>query len=152
MLISQCRISYVHVDQCEEHAYFQLPNTQTRFKYLLEAITCSDAGLKDSMAMLKKYDRPGEKLSDFELADTHLLSHYPAEKIKSIKGGSNTQAKIAETTTASSSTLSFGKPSIGNTVARLRWNNSEEFSKLSKNQRHELIEWRKAKNHKDGPP
>ena len=84
------------------------------------------------MATIKNDDRPGGKLNEFDLADVYLLQNDLVEKRKSIKGGSNTQATIAEITTAASSTSASGKTLIGKTGAYLRWHESEEFVKLSK--------------------
>jgi len=151
MLVTQHRAAYVSMVQCAEHVDYQLPNAQTRVKYLLEAIKCSDAGLQAAMAMIRNDDGPAGKLNDFELTAAYLLPYDPVAKRKSIKGSSDAHASIAESAAEVSSTSTSGKPAIGKTGVHLRWYKAKEFAKLSKVQKRELTEWRQSRNNKDEP-
>ena len=73
------------MQQCAKHVDFQLPNEQTRVKYLLDAIVCSDAGLQAAMSMIRNDDRLDRKLNTFEDAATYLLQYNPVAKRKSSK-------------------------------------------------------------------
>ena len=148
MLITQHRAAYVSMVQCAEHVDYQLPNAQTRVKYLLEAIKCSDAGLQAAMAMVRNDDGRAGKLKDFELMAAYLLPYDPVAKRKTSKGGNDAHATIAEGTAEISSTSTSGKPSIGKTGVHLRWNKAKEFEKLTKAQRRELVQWRHSNNNK----
>ena len=48
-----------------EHVGLQLRNGQTMFKYLLEFISCSNAGLYAAIAMIRNNDGPVSNLSKF---------------------------------------------------------------------------------------
>ena len=119
---------------------------------MLDSIKYSDAGLQAAMAMIRNDDGPTGKLNDFELTAAYLLSYDPVEKRKTSKVGSDAHASIAEGAAEISSTSTYGKPSIGKTGVHLRWHKPNEFAKLSKVQRRELIEWRQSRNDKEGPP
>ena len=121
MLETKHRIACVSIVQCAEHVDYQLQNTQTRVKCLLEAIKCNEAGLKDDMAMIRNDDGPAGKLNDFDTTEAHLLLCDPVAKRKTSKGDSDDHATTADSTAEVSSTLHSGKPAIGKTGVHLRW-------------------------------
>ena len=98
---------------------FQLPNGQTRVKYLLDAIICSDAGLQAAMAMIRNDDRPDGKLSTFEDAATYLLQYDPVAKRKSSKN--DLSVTIAESTANVLSSSGSTKPAIGKTGVHFKF-------------------------------
>ena len=108
----QHRVTYVFMVQCEEHVDCQLPNAQTRVKYLIGAIECSAAGLQADMEMIRNDDGPEGKMNDFEMTAACLLPHDLVEKRKTSKGGSDAQATIADSTSEVSSASTSGKSAI----------------------------------------
>ena len=140
--ISQHRAAYVSMEQCAEHVDFQLPNGQTRVKYLLDAIVCSDAGLQAAMAMIRNDDRPDGKLNTFEDAATYLLQYDPVAKRKSSK--KDLSASVAEATAEVSSSSGSGKPAIGKTGVHFRFYAPAEWKKLTQAQKDEVIEYRRG--------
>ena len=144
--ISQHRNAYISMEQCAEHAEFQLPNGQTRVKYLLDAILCNDAPLQAAMDMVRNDDVPGGKMRDFESAASCLLPHDPAPKQKGAVGTKRDHGLVSEAKLEVSSSTSGKPPSIGKTGVEFRCCKKDEFRKLSKEQREELIEHRKSNN------
>ena len=57
-----------------------MPNAQTRVKYLVEAIKCSDVGLQADMEMIRNVNDPAGTLKDLELTVAHLLPYDPVTK------------------------------------------------------------------------
>ena len=93
MLITQHRTAHVSIVQCAEHVDFQLPNAQTRVKYLLDAIKYSNAGLQAAMSIIRNDDGPMRKLNDFELMTAHLVPCDPVARRKTSKGESEQDRK-----------------------------------------------------------
>ena len=141
MLVTQYHVACVSIVQCTEHVDCQFLDAQTRVKYLLECLKCSDAGLQAAMTMIRNDDVPVGKLNGFGLTTACLLPCNPVTMRKTSKGGSDAHDTIADSTADASSTLTSGNPAIGKTWVRLRWNKTKEFARLSKVQRRELIEW-----------
>lgn len=129
--ISQHRSAYISMEQCAEHADFQLPNGQTRAKYLLDAILCNDALLQEAMAMVRNDNAPGGKMRDFESAASCLLPHDPAPKRRGAVSTKRDHSLVLEVKLEVSSSIS-GKPSIGKTGVEFRYCKKDEFRKLSK--------------------
>ena len=96
MLITQHRAAHVSMVQCAEHVDFKLPSAQTRVKYLLDAIKCSDSGLQAAMAMIRNNDGPTGKLNDFELTAAYLLPCDPVAKRKSSNESSDAHDSVTE--------------------------------------------------------
>ena len=97
------------------------------------------------MAMIMNNDVPGGKMRDFESAASYLLPHDPVAKRKGAAGTKRDHSLVLEAKSEVSSSTS-GKPSIGKTRVEFRYYKKDEFRKLSKEQRKELIEHRKSNN------
>ena len=95
--IAQHRNAFVSMRQCAEHVSFQLPNEQTRVKYLLDAIHCNDAPLQAAMALVRNDTDPNGKMNSFEAAASYLLPKDPVAK-KRVAGTKRGAAEISDTT------------------------------------------------------
>ena len=139
--IAQHRNAFVSMQAAAEHVTYQLPNEHSRVGYLLEAISCSDAGLQAAMASVRTDQAPTGLRNDFEAAASHLLPHDPVAKKRTET--SKKHANVGDTTCAEAEILAFGaKKGIGKTGVHLRHHNDQEHKKLTKEQRTELREWR----------
>ena len=128
---------------CTEHVSYQLPNELTRVRYLINAIENDDAGLQAAMAGVEQDTGIGGMRSDFEKAAAHLLPKDPVVKkrIQAKRSAAEISAVGAETT----------KHGIGSSGVHLRYHTPEEYGKLTKSQKKELSDWRKANpNGNDG--
>ena len=146
------------MQECSQHVEYQLPNAHTRVGYLLDAIECNDAPLQAALANVEDDTDVGGtpanpipgKRNDFETAVAYLLPKDPVVR-KRVQGNKRNVNEISETdgdkVEISSSSL---KPGIGKTGVHLRWHKREEFRKLSKEQRKELVEWRAKEKENEG--
>ena len=141
--ISQHRSAYVSLANCAEEVNYQLPNKNSRAKYLLAAIDCSDAELQAAMASIRQDSGPNGMRNDFEAAAAHLLPADPVAR-KRIAGAKRASANIsaAEAGSEEVSATTAKKPSIGKTGVHLRYHTQAEYKALSKGQRDELRQWR----------
>jgi hypothetical protein len=130
------RNSYISLETCALHVAYQLPNEQTRVKYLLDSIRgCNDPGVQARIANIEGDDLPTGKRNTFEDSVTHLLPADPVNdnnKTRRSNGGGN-QAVI------SGVTIQSGK---GKSGVNLHWHPMKEYKALSDNQREELKAWR----------
>ena len=151
------RNAFVTMQQCSQYVAYQLPNEHTRVGFLLDAIECNEAPLQAAMANIEDDTEIGGtptnpipgKRNDFEAAVAYLLPKDPVAR-KRTQGSKRNVNEISE---ADGSTVEISslKPGMGKTGVHLRWYTKEEFRKLSKEQRNELIEWRsQKKDQKEG--
>jgi len=151
--ISQHRNAFVSLQACAEHVQYQLPNEHSRVGFLLEGIQCSDAGLQAAMASVKTDNAPDGLRNNFEATAAHLLPYDPVAK-KRQASGKRGAAQISgldtdkDGTTGSATTHKAG---IGKTGVHLRYHKTEEYHKLTKEQKDELRQWRKD-NPNDAAP
>ena len=144
--IAQHRNAYVSMQAASEHVTYQLPNEHSRVGFLLTAIQCSDAGLQAAMASIKIDQDPDGLRNDFEAAATHLLPYDPVQKKRSERPGTKRDSvDISDATGDEIQISAFGaKKGIGKTGVHLRYYNSDEYKKLSKEEKDELRDWRKT--------
>ena len=144
--VSQHRNAYVSMVQCAEHVKYQLPNQHSRVGYLLTGIQNSDAGLQAAMASVNTDDGPKGKRNDFEAAAAHLLPYDPVAKRRATGKRASGDVSAAEAGNSQGDgkvSSAKGKPSIGKTGVHLRYYKPAEFRNLTKEQKTELIQWRK---------
>ena len=129
-----------------EHITYQMPNEHSRVGYLLDAISCSDAGLQAAMASIKTDQDPNGLRNNFEATATHLLPYNPVQKKRSNHaGGKRGAADILTVTFEEADVSAFGaKKGIGKTGVHLRYHPKPEYNKLTTNQKDELREWRET--------
>ena len=136
--VQQHRNAFVSMTACTQHVQYQLPNELTRVRYLLDALENDDAGLQAAMAGVEADNGPGGMRSDFEKAAAHLIPKCPVVK-KRLTATKRTVAEISATSVVDNKP----KSGIGLSKVHLRYHTPEEYSKLTKNQKRELMEWRK---------
>ena len=125
---------------CAEHIQYQLLNGHSRVGFLLDAIQTSDAGLQATMASIRTDDGPDGMRNDFEQSVAHLLPYDPVAK-KHAAGSSKRSAEVLAVSYKATDVAAFGtKPGIGKSGVHFR--NKSEYSKLMKEQKIELREWR----------
>jgi hypothetical protein len=144
--IAHHRNAFVSMQAAAEHITYQLPNEHSRVGYLLDAIQCSDAGLQAAMASIKTDQDPDGLRNNFESAATHLLPYDPVQKKRSDHaGGKRGAADISDVTHEEADISAFGaKKGIGKTGVHLRYHPSNEYQKLTNDQKNELREWRES--------
>ena len=142
------RNAYVTMQECSQHIEYQLPNEHTRVGYLLDAIECNDTPLQVAMANVEDdtdaggtatHRVPGKR-NNFEPVVAYLLPTDPVERQR-VQGNKRSVTEISEVT-GEVIEISSIRPGIGKTGVHFRWYKAEEFRKLSKEQRTELVEWR----------
>lgn len=132
--IQMHRQAFISMVQCADHVAFQIPNERTRVKHMIDNIQCSDPELLSLLALVKNDDA---LMSDFEAASTMILPACPVARKAKQAGKSTATASVSALDTL----LKDGR---GETGVEFRWHNKSEFSKLSEDQRKELIEWRRT--------
>jgi hypothetical protein len=83
------------------------------------------------------------KRSDFEAAATDILPYDPVAKKR--LNGTKRGAAIVSSDTAEDDqtpTIAYCNPAIGTTGVHLRYHKQQEYNKLSREQKDELLEWR----------
>ena len=146
LFASQHRAAFVSMEQCAQHIEYQLPNEHSRVKYLLTAIECGDAELQAAMAMVRA---DGSMRSNFEAAVAHLLPSCPVARKKrdnKRKGADISSSEAHNPNTANISSFGTKQGKGRSTGVQLRYHTSEEYQKLSHDQRKELDDWRKTTN------
>ena len=147
--IAQHRNAFVSMTQCAQYVEFQLPNEYTRVGFLLNSIQSSDPKLQAAMANVDGDTGAGGKRSDFEAAASFLLPKDPvAARLR--EGQKRPNATISDTTADDAQVSAFGsKPGKGpKTGVHLRFYTRAEYSKLSDEERRELMEWRESQRAK----
>ena len=150
--LAKHRASYNTLQRCAEHVAVELPNDRTRVGYILKNIECSDKDVTAALSHVRLDDNPGGMRQDFELAVAFLL---PTDPVKKKRGGKRGTAQISAVIAAASGeddsndkgtskkNVRF-KANTGKTGVELRYHTHKEFIALSKEQRDELINHRKA--------
>lgn len=142
--IQQHRNAYVSLQACAERVSYQLPNAHSRVGYILDAIETDDAGLHAAMANVREDTAVGGKREDFEATAAYLLPKDPVARKRS-QIQVNSKRGTVEISDVTAEISDFGsKPGIGKTGVHFRYYQAEEFRKLTKPQKDELIAWRDA--------
>ena len=128
---------------CAEHIQYQLPNGHSRVGFLLDAIQTSDASLQAAMASIRTDDGPDGMRNDFEQSAAHLLPYDPVAKKHAAGSSKRGSAEVSAVSFETTDVAAFGtKPGIGKSGVHFRYYDKSEYSKLTKEQRTELREWR----------
>ena len=136
------RNAFVQMQLCAQHVEYQLPLEYTRVTYFLNALKCPDPVLQAAIAQVKADERNKDgKRYNFEDMAAYLLPSDPvATKV------SETKSRDASVGDVKARTNNFGeKKGIGKSGVHFRYYKSDEYRKLSTEQKAELNEWR-AKN------
>ena len=124
---------------------YQLPNGHSRVGFLLDAIQTSDAGLQAAMASIRTDDGPDGMRNDFEQSAAHLLPYDPVAKKHAAGSSKRGSAEVLAVSFETTDVAAFGtKPGIGKSGVHFRYYDKSEYSKLMKEQKTELCEWRKG--------
>ena len=138
--IMQHRAAHISMIRCATHVPYQLPNERTRVIHLLNGIKSSDAELLSALAVVKSDDGPNGKMERFEETAAYLIRFDPVSAKRRKTGASGRQQQV--------SSLEI-KNGIGKTGVSLRYHSSEEYKKLTDEQKLELKEYRQSnKNNK----
>ncbi len=137
--IEQHRTAFISMQQCSDHVAFQLPNENTRVRYLTDAIQCQDAALQAALAGIRVDDGPEGMRNNFESAVTFLLPADPVAKKRKSGSGDGSYANVSSATGGNQSGT---KKSTGKSGVELRYYKKDEYSKLTSEQKDELREWR----------
>ena len=122
-----------------EHVQYQLPKEHSRVGILLEAIQCSDPGLRAAKASIKTDNGPEGMRNNFEATAAHLLPYDPVAKKRS-SGQKRGSAQILSVMDPTPTTTM--KPSIGKTGVHLRYYKTGEYRNLTNEKNKELKGWR----------
>jgi len=147
MFTSMHRSAFTSLQACAEHVRYQLPNERSRVTLLLKAIKTPDPGMQAAMSMIKQSELG--MMEDFERAVSHLLPNDPVAMRKT-SGAKRDSSNISGTDGGVKISGTDGKPSRGKTGVHLRYHKKDEFNALTKEQKTELIEWRKANGNGNG--
>lgn len=141
--ISIHRNAYQHLCAAAEHVPHQLPNAHTRVKHLLQGIISSDARLNAAIAYVQA---DAAIKGDFERASAQIQPHCPITK--RLAGSKRTNVEISATDAnidAHVGAVNGGLTGRGpNTGVHLRYHTTQEYKKLTKEQKEELLAWRKT--------
>ena len=141
--IAQHRNAFVSMQACAEHIQYQLPNGCSRVGLLLDAIQCSDASLQAAMASIRTDDGPDGMCNDFEQSAAHLLPYDRVAKKHAAGSSKRGSAEVSAVSYEATDVAAFGtKPGIGKSGVHFCYYDKSEYSKLTKEQKTELREWR----------
>ena len=141
--ITQHRNAFVLMQACAEHIQYQLPNRHSQVGFLLDAIQTSDAGLQAAMASIRTDDGPDGMRNDFEQSAAHLLPYDLVAKKHAAGSSKRGSAEVSAVSYEATDVAAFGtKPAIGKSGVHFRYYDKSEYSKLTKEQKMELCEWR----------
>ena len=140
--IAQHRNAFVSMSQCAAHVNFQLPNENTRVRYLLNAIECNYAPLQAAMALVRNDIAPTGKMNDFEATASFIMPHDPVAKHRNESNKRNPAGANVSDTSAFSGDNDVIKTGIGKTGVEFRFYEPAHYAKLSKEQKAELREHR----------
>ena len=125
---------------CDQHVYYQLPNSHTRVGYILTAIQCDDAGLKANITSLRIDKVQNIKHKYFQACAKHLFQYCTVAKHRSV--GTKRGLDMITDTTAEVSI--FGdKNGIRNTGVNFRFYKPGDWRKITQAQKDELRAWLK---------
>ena len=143
--IAQHRNAFFSMQACAEHIQYQLPNGHSQVGFLLDAIQTSDAGLQAAMASIRTNDGPDGMRNDFEQSAAHLLPYDPVAKKHAAGSSKRGSAEVSAVLFETTDVAAFGtKPGIGKSGVHFRYYDKSDYSKLTKEQKTELREWRKG--------
>ena len=154
--LAKHRASFHTLQRCAEHVQIELPNERSRVGYLLENIDCSDKDVTTALSHIRLDDSVGGMRSDFERSVAFLL---PTDPVKKKRGGNKRNAGQISSTTAANSNDDNGKKgkkktrfksTCGETGVEFRFYKPAEFNKLTREQKDELRDHRKANGNYKG--
>ena len=149
--IAQHRNPFVSMQACAEHIQYQLPNGHSRVGFLLDAFQTSDAGLQAAMASIRTDDGPNGMCNDFEQSAAHLLPYDPVARKHATGSSKRGSAEVSAVSYEATDVAAFGtKPGIGKSGVHFRYYDKSEYSKLTKEQKTELGEWRSKGGEEQG--
>ena len=97
------------------------------------------------MASIRTNDRPDGMRNDFEQSAAHLLPYDPVARKHAAGSGKRGSAEVLAVSFETTDVAAFGtKPGIGKSGVHFRYYDKSEYSKLTKEQKTELHEWRKG--------
>ena len=127
------RNNFIFLQEAVNHVTFQLPTEHSRVGYLLDNITNQDPDLRAALASIRANNN--NMRDDFEAAVAFLLPVCPYAKSRS--DGKKKSVQISDTRLKNQSDSETG--------VDFRWYKPEEFGRLKKNQKKELIKWQNSK-------
>ena len=127
--MEQHRSAYIILQQCAEHITYQLPHDQTRVKYLITDIKCTDPGVVAALSHIRLDDGVNGMRTNFDTAVTFLLSTDPIQIKHKLAGDKRPITEIASVDM---------KQGIGRTGVELHYHVSSEYFQLKDAQKKEL--------------
>ena len=95
------------------------------------------------MASIRTNDGPDGMRNDFEQSAAHLLPYDPVAKKHAAGSNKRGSAEVSAVSYEATNVAAFGtKPGIGKSGVHFRYYDKSEYSKLTKEQKTELCEWR----------
>ena len=95
------------------------------------------------MASIRTNDGPDGMRNDFEQSAAHLLTYDPVAKKHAAGSSKRSSAAVSAVSYEANDVAAFGtKPGIGKSGVHFRYYDKSEYSKLMKEQKTELCEWR----------
>ena len=144
------------MQECTQHVLYQLPNAQTRVTHFLDNIHCDNPPLQAAMALVRNDMKDNgtvlAKMNDFDAAVSFIIPHNTVvskNNKRSLADISTTNGEASNSRGAQVSS-SLVKPPKGKTGVELRFYKTQEYRKLSKQQKEELYEWRESKRQNTG--
>ena len=129
--VSNHRNAYDDLSDCSNYITVSVPNDEQRVEYLIDSITCSDSTLQAAIGLIRA--NTNNMRESFEGAATSLIEVDPYKRSSRVSdNSSNRQA------TVSAMDYLAGR---GETGVDLRWHHPKEFSKLTNDQKDELVTW-----------
>ena len=144
------RSSYIMLQRCADHVNCQLPNERSRVQFLLDNIQVEDSTVKAALSSIRMDDTPNGMRNNFEMAVTFLLPTDPVDKKKNRNKRPVAEVLATDADAPPPKKLGTHKSGIGKTGVEFRYYKPNEFKKLSKDQKDELMEHRR-KNNLRGP-
>ncbi len=150
--LAKHRASFNTLQRCADHVSVELPNERTRVGYLIDNIDCQDKDVTTALSHIRLDDNVNGMRGDFEKAVAFLL---PTDPVKKKKRGRRNEAQVSAAVGGEANNsmkdknnkkkkkVSF-KPNCGKNGVQFCYYKSKEFNKLTKEQRDELREYRKA--------
>ena len=156
--LAKHRASFNTLQRCAEHVRVELPNERTRVGYLLENINTQDRDVATALSHVRLDDGPTGMREDFERSVAFLL---PTDPVRKKRGGKRGAAQISAVGASNTGNPGKGKgrgggkkvgfkSTYGKTGVELRYYKAAEFSKLTQEQKDELIAHRKSNGHYKG--
>ena len=135
--INKHRLSFTRIQRCSEHVTITIPSAQQRCTYVLDAIHNSDPQLQAAIARCRTDTTAGGLMEDFESLAAVII---PADPVSN---GRQSRKKLsADIGAVSGSDLGITRgPKTG---VDIRYYNSKAWAELSKEEREECLECRKA--------